>query len=293
MAAKPIHYSPKQVADALRASESSVKRWCDQGAISTVRTSGGHRRISLDGLQAFSRASGRAVVSPEVLGLPKLMNQRIHAIPGDVDDVLTAFRFSLANGDESKCRDLLSKAVADGPRISLAAETLITDAMCGIGDAWNCNELDPYQERRACGICTRLIDELRSSLPAISGNAPIAVGGSLSGDPYHLATSLVELTLREQGWDATNVGCNLPWQSFLQAAHDFGPKMVWLSVSTINCLDSFVDQQNRLAEGLGPGISLVVGGRALTDDIRPRLKYTAFCDSLSHLAELAGMIAGG
>ena len=292
MAAEPVHYSPKQVADALSASESSVKRWCDQGAIPTVRTSGGHRRISLDGLQAFSRASGRAVVSPEVLGLPKLLNQRIHAIPGNADESLTAFRVALARGDESRCRDLFRGAVGDGQRASFAAEKLITDAMRGIGDAWDCDELDPYQERRACGICTRLIDELRSTLPSISGVAPIAIGGSLSGDLYQLPTSLVELTLREQGWDATNIGCNLPPESFLQAAHDFQPKMVWLSVSTIDCLDDFVNQQNRLAEGLGSGVSLVVGGRVLTDDIRPRLKYTAFCDSMNHLAELSGMIAG-
>ena len=43
----------RQVAEALSVSESSVKRWCDQGAIPTIRTVGGHRRIPLDGLLRF------------------------------------------------------------------------------------------------------------------------------------------------------------------------------------------------------------------------------------------------
>ena len=41
---------------------------------------------------------------------------------------------------------------------------MITDAMHGIGDAWDCNDVDVYQERRACEICLRLIYELRSEL---------------------------------------------------------------------------------------------------------------------------------
>jgi excisionase family DNA binding protein len=291
MAAEPVHYSPKQVAGALGASESSIKRWCDQGVIPTIRTSGGHRRISLDGLRAFTVATGRQLVAPQVLGLPQLPNFRATKIPGSADPCQVDFRGALAVGDEATCRELLAQRIATGVPCSQAAEELITDAMRGIGDAWDCNEVDPYQERRACDICLRLINELRAKLPPIPEAAPVAIGGSLSGDPYHLPTTLVELTLRQQRWNATSIGPNLPIESFLQAAHDLQPKLVWLSVSAIGNADDFVAEQNRLAEALGPSVSLIIGGRVLTDDLRPRLKYTAFCDSLHHLAELAAMIA--
>lgn len=292
MAADPVHFSPKQVAGALAASESSVKRWCDQGVIPTVRTSGGHRRISLDGLTAFTQSTGRPLVAPEALGLPQLPKDRVTVVPGFDDERQTGFRTALAEGDEDQCRTLLHEQVSCGVSRSHAAEALITDAMRGIGDAWNCNNLDPYQERRACDICVRLINELRAALPPIAEDAPVAIGGTLAGDPYHLPTSLVELTLREQGWNATSIGPSLPAESFLQAAHDFQPRMMWISVSVIGDAELFIREQNRVADGLGPGVSLIVGGRELTDDVRPRLRYTAFCDSLQHLAELAGLIAG-
>ncbi|REJ65407.1 MAG: helix-turn-helix domain-containing protein [Planctomycetota bacterium] len=46
--------TPKQVARAISISESSIKRWCDRGAIATQYTPGGHRRIPLSGLLEFS-----------------------------------------------------------------------------------------------------------------------------------------------------------------------------------------------------------------------------------------------
>ncbi|KAA1257703.1 B12 binding domain protein [Rubripirellula obstinata] len=292
MATEAVHYSPKQVASALAASESSVKRWCDRGIIPTVRTHGGHRRISLDGLRAFTAATGKELVDPQVLGLPQLFCDRKVDVPGAGDPCQSGFRKALAVGDEATCRNLLFQKVDSSSRRSLTAAALICDAMQGIGDAWDCKELDPYQERRACDICIRLINELRSTLPSISDDAPVAIGGGLCGDPYQLPTALVELTLREQGWNAISIGTDLPAESFLQAAHDFRPRMVWLSVSAISHPDDFVVQQNRLADGLGEGVALVVGGRALSDAIRPQLKYTAFCDSLQHLDDLATMIAG-
>ena len=292
MAADPVHYSPKQVAGALATSESSVKRWCDKGQIPTIRTGGGHRRISLDGLRAFTAATGRPLVAPQVLGLPRLYCDRKIDVPGSEDLVDKQFRSALAAGEEIRCRDLLHERISKSDRRSRVAAVMICDAMKGIGDAWNCKELDPYQERRACDICVRLVNELRATLSPIPENAPIAVGGSLSGDAYQLPTLLVELTLREQGWNATSIGADLPAESFVQAAHDFQPKMVWLSVSTIKEVSQFVEKQNWLANKLGKSVALVVGGRALSDAIRPRLKYTAFCDSLDHLDELAGMIGG-
>ena len=59
------HVSPKQLADAIQVSESSIKRWCDRGVIATVRTAGGHRRIPLTDVLRFVRDHDYAVLHPE------------------------------------------------------------------------------------------------------------------------------------------------------------------------------------------------------------------------------------
>ncbi len=287
MAARQPQFSPKQIAAALLVSESSVKRWCDGGTISTVRTLGGHRRITLEGLEQFLSQSGRTLPSPEALGLPNRLASRNPSIPGSDETLNRDFRESLATGDEARCREILRDRISSGWSRTEAAENLITDALQGIGVAWQCNELDIYQERRGCDICIRLINELRASIPPLPDDAPIAIGGAPEGDPYQIPTVMVELALREVGWNAISLGNHVPLESFQQAVHDYNPQLVWLSVSTVPDPAMFIIRANRLAEQLGDDVPLLVGGRGLCDAIRPRLRYTAHCDSLRHLVDLA------
>ena len=290
MAARQPQFSPKQIAEAMEVSESSVKRWCDCGAIPMIKTLGGHRRITLDSLQKFLQTSKKQLSRPEVLGLPQLAPSRTMNIQGSDLPASRKFREALASGKEECCRQITQELVDRGATRSEAAELLITDAMHGLGQAWAGKRLDVYQERRACDIAMRLIYELRSCLPLPGANAPIAIGGSPEGDPYQLPTALVELALREVGWNATNLGNNLPMASFVQAAHDYGPQLVWMSVSSVTKPDTFVTSQNQLAASLGEDVPLLVGGRALSDQLRPRLSYTAHCDSLRHLVDLAAIM---
>ena len=120
--------------------------------------------------------------------------------------------------------------------------------------------------------------------------ALMAIGGSPSGDLYELPTSLVELALLEEGWKAKNLGVNLPYESFLQAAHDHRANLVWLSASFIRDQDEFVKQHNRFADSLDEHTVLVVGGRALCDELRPKIAHTAYCDNILQMVDLISML---
>ena len=291
MAAKAQLFSPKQVAQALAVSESSVKRWCDCRKIPAIQTSGGHRRISLEGLYQFLKDSDRRLEHPDVLGLPPLCTRREMHIPGADQPVSQNFRDALVAGEESKCRQIARQQRCEGRAASTIAKSLMTDAMHAVGEAWGCDAVNPYQERRACEICMRIIRELLDDLPPADDDAPVAIGGALAGDPYQLPTAMVELTLRECGWNATNLGNNLPLDCFYQAVHDVRPRLVWISVSSVQDPEAFIQAQREFAESLDDDIVLLLGGRALNDEIRPHLLYTSYCDSLEQLRELAKIFA--
>ena len=289
MSVRDPHFSPKQIAESLEVSESSIKRWCDRGLIPTFRTLGGHRRISAEALSKFLRDSDRELRRPELLGIPQVQRLVHVDLPGDPSAEKAAFREALIAGDDENCFEIIQTQIEKGYSIAKTAASFITDAMYGIGEAWNCNQLEIYQERVACGICARLVAKLRDSF-TIGKTARRAIGAAPEGDHYELPTALVELALRERGWNAINLGCNLPFDSILEAASNHRPDLVWLSITAMNDAESFAKAQRKFACELDGRIALIVGGRALTDQVRPNLVYTAHCDSIDQLTELASMM---
>jgi excisionase family DNA binding protein len=295
-------FSPKQVAQALRVSESSVKRWCDRGVIRTDRTLGGHRRIPLEHLMEFLESTNRRLVDPAAIGLSEDRQrtreelERLTAASGNVSgEDKTAghaskqkeFEQALLSGDEQQCRKSISTWYAMQGSMASVADELLAPTFHSIGNLWRCGDLDVYQERRGCEICIRLIHELRRLVQEPLSSAPLAMGGTSNGDPYQVANQLIEIIFREAGWRTINLGSSVPLDSLLVAAKRYVPKIFWLSVTHIDDEEEFLRRFDAFSRELPKGVMLVVGGQALTDRLRPRMQFSAYCDSLKQLSALA------
>ena len=277
-------------------SESSVKRWCDRGLIPTIKTAGGHRRITVESLSQFLNRQSRCICVPEALGLDcapedlmRLVDENRDPLEADEKERIDAvFTEHLLAGDESSCRRIVADMFRESQSIALIADTLIVGAMQRIGEAWECGSADVYQERFGCEICSRLIGELMQSIPRPSHSAPVAIGCSPEHDQYQLPTKMVESVLRQVGWNAKSMGNNIPWPSMQAAVEKHCPQLMWISVSAIDDQNEFVSAFNQFSDTLRDGVVLIVGGRALDDSLRPMLRYTAYCDNLRQFADLAG-----
>lgn len=279
----PDLLSPKQVARALGISESSLKRWCDRELIATVRTAGGHRKIQTSEALRFARAGSYPIVDPEVLGLPVTYGL------GDagLERGRSLLQESLLQGNDSAAHQVVFDLFLAGHSISVICDEVIAAAFHDIGDRWACNEADVYQERRGCGIALRVLYELRRVQPAPSTER-LALGATIEGDPYTLAPTMAEIVLRGSGWNAVSLGSSLPFSSLTKAIHENQPGLFWLSVSNIDPAMNFLAEFHKLSQiCLDSGIALVVGGRALTDELRRQMVYSAYCDTMQQLESFA------
>ncbi len=283
------NFTPKQIASAMQVSESSVKRWCDRGDIRTDRTVGGHRRIPLGFLLEFLESTNRRIVDPTAIGLEHQTNISKEALTKTVDasEAVARLEGGLLAGAESDCRRIISSWYSTRGGLTSLADDLISPAFRSIGQKWSDGTIDIYQERQGCEICLRLVLELRRLLPEPKGAAPLAMGGTPAGDSYSLPTLLAEMAFREQGWRTAGLGANIPFSSLLSAARKHMPKIFWLSVSHVPDEDIFLQEYSDFAKRLPKGIVLVIGGRALTETLRPKMVYSAHCDGMRHLASLA------
>jgi len=278
--------TPKQVARALDVSESSVKRWCDRRMIATEYTAGGHRRIAMASLLEFARSHRHQIVHPEALGLPATSGQTTRV----VDRASQHLTEGLLAGDEWQVRQVAIDLYLAEHRLSTICDNVFAVAFRTIGHRWSCGQAEIYQERRSCELALRALHELRGLIPSPPVGAPVAIGCTPVADHYSLGTTMAELVLRNARWNSVSLGSNLPFASMSAAIRRHAPRLFWLSCSHLVDKEEFLTGYQTLQEEFGTKVAFVVGGQALTEPIRRRMKYAAHCDSMQHLEGFAGSL---
>jgi methanogenic corrinoid protein MtbC1 len=252
--------------------------------IETVKTAGGHRRLRLPDVMEFAKSQGYKLVDPEILGLPTLNHKNERTLEVAKNELVDA----LVSGNDTVSRQIVMELVLSDYRLCDICDDVIADAFHQVGDLWNCGTVEVYQERHACEIIVRIMHEIRHFYKPPSSRSPLAIGASPAGDPYTLPTTMTELILRENGWRAMSLGNNLPFDSLSAAVRDQHPQLFWLSVSSIENEVHFIEGFNQFVEDVKPiGVAVIVGGRALTDEIRKQMNFTSFCDRMRNLEEFA------
>ena len=194
----------------------------------------------------------------------------------------------LVAGDEAACRRYIDRIRSeDGVSVLTVCEQL-TEAFHSIGDAWACSEISVYREHVASQIGVRLLLDLSSRLTAGSETAPPAIGCPPESDPYSLPTLMVELVMRELGWNATSLGTNLPLELLAPAMEDLRPDLCWVSVSYTDSPARLRQQLEFLGEkGRADQIRILCGGQAITNELRQGISDITFVDDLCDLAMIS------
>jgi methanogenic corrinoid protein MtbC1 len=273
-------FSPKQVARAIGVSEASIKRWCDKGILAFSKTAGGHRRISLHVVLDFVKENDYLLGRPEILGLPTAVGSGMRTL----EQACRSYVEALEQGDETKCLQItLDMRLADHDMATIG-DQVIAPAFHRIGQRWEHGDVAVYQERRGVEMTRLALLRLKDTLAPPDRIAPLALGATLAHDPYSIPGLMGELVLLELGWRARFMGCGLPAETLAQAVEDMSPRVLWLSVSSMDDRDAFVQEYQELYDACSRRqCAVVVGGRALEEPVRQRIQYASFGDNLRHL----------
>lgn len=278
--------TPKELAQAIGVSESSLKRWTDVGMLCCARTPGGHRRIALAEAIRFIRQTQASVVRPDVLGFSDLDGPLIGGrAPGCLG---TALFDALCADEHGKARHLLLSAFLEGQSIASLCDGPIRYAIARIGDLWQHEANGIITEHRATDTIVQTLHVLRTILPAPPASAPGALGGAPPGDPYLMPSLMVAAVLAEVGFRDLNLGPETPSAILTRAIRHYRPQVVWLAVSTPLAAERLQRKVTELTEVLAEvGGRLVLGGRGLADVALPPRPDVTICQSMTELACLA------
>lgn len=268
------YLSCKQAAEILKVSQSTVKRLCDDGVLVSMRTPGGHRRISLRSLHAWQNETGREVTDEvgsrreklTLLHYDDFLKLLLNQQRADVDDAVRRVRKRLA--------------------IAELCDNTLAPALVKLGWMHQRGELDDYQISVACQRVRSLLFRMSDNLN-IHEQSRRAVGASVVGDSADLGSLFAEVSLREIGWDAESLGADLTGASLAKAANDRHASLVWACYTHVQPSDVMTEHNRQINEQLPADARLVIGGGALSPEVRRSLVFHFFGDSLAQLASYA------
>ncbi|MDX1547804.1 MAG: MerR family DNA-binding transcriptional regulator [Rhodothermales bacterium] len=279
-------FSPKELADVVGVSESSIKRWGDAGLIDVTRTAGGHRRIGMYAALRFIREQEMQVVRPDLLGLPDL-----EALPADAyaaELTTDSFYEALLAGEPPHARGMIVAAYLGGTSPAALFDGPIAGALERLGRRWLEDERGIYEEHVATATCLEAVNQLRLLVPPPEDGAPVALGGAPEQDPYLLPSMMVATVLADAGYRAVNLGPNAPVSTFVHGMEDNRPALVWLAAKAPLPeaeRAAFIEQVCQPLQAEGGEV--VLGGTAAEADSAAWPEGTRICYTMQDLAVYA------
>jgi len=273
--------SPRDLARAVGVSESSVKRWADDGRLPFVRTAGGHRRIPVAAAVKFVRDAGLDVERPDLLGLRGL---RVAA--RGTEPEAAALEEALRCGDDDGARRIVVASFLQGVPVAALCDGPIRLALGALGELWREGPEGITIEHHAVDACMQALMEIRSLL-TVADDAPLAVGGALEFDPYLLPSLMASAILAEAGFRTVNLGANAPAKAVRSAIETQRPQVVWRSVSVSVGPSALRRDLEELTTNASHRFEVLVGGRGVVPGIAPGMERVHVLDSMTAMSGFA------
>ncbi|MEZ5270915.1 MAG: B12-binding domain-containing protein [Ilumatobacteraceae bacterium] len=229
-------------------------RYVRLGLLPAVK-SGGSWRVTAADLAQFQQAARAGAVAEPVGG------GRRRAPWAD------RLEARLVAGDSAGAWGVVEAAMAAGSELDDIYLDVIAPAMRSIGTRWASGELDVAEEHRATGIAFRLLGRLSPRFARRGRSRGAVVLGTPAGERHSLPVALLADLVRGGGWEVTDLGADLPADSFARVvATTEGLVAVGVSVTSQASVVAAGELLPALRAAAPAGVLLVVGGAAIVDE---------------------------
>jgi len=165
------------------------------------------------------------------------------------------FERALLMLDRVKAESIIREAATKDSPLT-AANTLVTNALKRIGDAWEDGNLALSQVYMSGLICEEIIDKLLPPLSPERTDQPLMAIGVF--EDYHLlGKRIVYSSLRASGFELLDLGGGLTAEVLVKTIKEKGIKILLLSVLMLPSALRIKDLKQALA---GTDVKIVVGG---------------------------------
>lgn len=278
--------STVDVARLFNVTETTVKRWADEGNLRCQKTPGGHRKFQIRNVIEFAERNNFEPIG--VLTLPGNEGQdapmQVAILKRDFNSLVDTFVEKALSPDRS---DLyIYFAYLYEHRIALweIYDLILRPGMREIGDRWTRGEIGVSQEHRASYETLDALAKLQNEILIKSPTGESVVFACLGEELHEIGLRCAANIFEAEGWQTHYLGARTPADAVIAAGTELKPTVVALSVTQGYDANELLQDLRRIADVLTPGgMRLIVGGSGVPAELYPEAWHSGVLNSAREL----------
>jgi excisionase family DNA binding protein len=227
--------STSDVARLFNVTETTVKRWADEGTLRCQKTPGGHRKFEIRNLVDFAEQNHFDPVGVlEISGDEEMGSKTQVAVLGrDFPVLVDAYvRKALLPGERGLF-PFLSYLYQNRIQLWEIHDRVIRPAMCEIGDRWSRGEIGIEEEHGASYETLESLAMLQLQIRIKPPSGHSVVCATLGEELHEIGLRCAHYLLESEGWNSRYLGSRIPSDAINAAVVHWKPDVVCLSTTYI------------------------------------------------------------
>jgi len=285
--------STADVARLFNVTETTVKRWADDGMLRCLRTPGGHRKFEMKHVIEFINEHHYEPTGTLTLDVGDGMATRIQAavLSKDFGALAEVFVEKALSTGRPDMFGYLSYLYQHNFTLWEICDLVVAPGMWEIGSRWEKGSLGINHEHRASYETLDALAKLQSQIAIKPPIGKSLVCASLGGDMHEIGLRCASYIFESEGWGVHYLGAMIPHSSVITAIQEVKPVVVCLSL-TGSGVSKVI--RNELSEVVAAAhrvqAQVIVGGQGVAthgiDETQCDASYDSAHDLFKHIAEL-------
>ncbi|MBI5215090.1 MAG: cobalamin B12-binding domain-containing protein [Ignavibacteriae bacterium] len=255
--------STQELSSLLNVTETTIKRWAEDGKIPCTKTLGGHRKFFIHDVLEFAEKNGIPVsgISPPPMTNQQMEQLQLGIFTQNYNKIAEVFLQESLQGDDRGLLELLLYLSKHRIRLATITDEVIRPALVHIGDKWKSGQLEVHQEHRASQAILEALVRFAPNVHSKKTNKLSAVCACLEGEHHEIGLHALKFVLESEGWHVHYLGANTPTDTLLSFMKAMKPELICLSFTVVNKKKQFAqDVMNISRYARSYGAKVMVGG---------------------------------
>jgi methanogenic corrinoid protein MtbC1 len=225
--------STADVARLFNVTETTVKRWADDGTLKCQKTPGGHRKYPIRHVIEFSTANNFEPVGALSVSPDDRLGHAIQAavLEKEFPTLVDAFVTKALSTDCTDLYEFLSYLYQHKLELWEIHDLVLRPGMREIGERWARGEIGVNHEHRATYETLDALAKLQAEILVKPSNGKRALCACPGSELHDLGLRCIAYLLEAEGWSVHYLGAHTPVEAICAAIRELAPAVVCLSVT--------------------------------------------------------------